>query len=133
MTNAKTKRSPGQAVKKTRVVQARTARAAKSPAGDGGAKAGERLRPGTLDGLVLDYMARHEDSGPFGQGMIAKALGRGAGATANSLVRLARDERVREVDERPLRYSFPTAACTRLSGARPRARQPCDSPPRSGR
>lgn len=71
------------------------------------ATAKERLRPGALDGLVLDYMARHRDSGPFGPGMIAKGLEKSAGAVANSLVRLTRDERVREVGERPLRYSLP--------------------------
>lgn len=102
MTNAKTKRSAERAVKKTRAVRARAAR--QPPAGAGRAKAGERLRPGALDGLVLDYMARHEDNGPFGPGMIAKALSRSSGAVANSLVRLARDQRVREVGERPLRY-----------------------------
>lgn len=36
-----------------------------APAIPGPAKAQERLRRGTLDGLVLDYMARHRDSGPF--------------------------------------------------------------------
>jgi len=106
MTNTKTKRSAGQAVKKTRAVQARTARAARSPAGAGRAKAGERLRPGALDGLVIDYMARHEDSGPFGPGAIAKGLEKSAGSVSNSLVRLARDRRVREVCEHPLRYSL---------------------------
>ena len=66
--------------------------------------AGERLRPGALDGLVLAYMSDHEDDGPFGPGMIAKALQRSAGAVANGLVRLARDNKVRQVGERPLRY-----------------------------
>jgi hypothetical protein len=56
---------------------------------------------------VLDYMAHNQDSGPFGPGTIAKALEKSAGAVANSLVRLARDERVREVGEHPLRYSLP--------------------------
>jgi len=76
-------------------------RAARAAQGE----AGERLRPGALDGLVLDYMTRHEDNGPFGPGMIAKALSRSSGAVANSLVRLARSNQVRQVGERPLRYS----------------------------
>lgn len=71
------------------------------------ARAKERLRPRALDGLVLGYMARHQDKGPFGPGVIAKGLEKSAGAVANSLVRLTRDERVREVGERPLRYSLP--------------------------
>lgn len=70
------------------------------------ATARERLHPGALDGLVLDYMARHQDSGPVGPGAIAKGLEKSAGAVANSLVRLARDERVREVGERPLHYTL---------------------------
>ena len=79
--------------------------ATKPTADDAKAKAaGERLRPGALDGLVLAYMSGHEDDGPFGPGMIAKALQRSSGAIANSLVRLARSNEVRQVGEHPLRY-----------------------------
>lgn len=84
----------------------RPAREKKTHAAPIPATVGKRLHPGALDGLVLDYMARHQDSGPFGPGAIAKGVEKSAGAVANSLVRLARNERVREVGERPLRYTL---------------------------
>jgi hypothetical protein len=64
----------------------------------------EPLRPGQLDGLVLGYLKRNARSAPHGPSGIGKALGRSSGAVANCLVRLARDERVVEVSERPRRY-----------------------------
>lgn len=67
---------------------------------------GERLRPGQLDGLVLAYLKKNARSAPHGPGAVARALNRSSGAVANCLVRLARAERVREVSERPRRYSL---------------------------
>lgn len=62
-----------------------------------------RLRPGELDGLVLDYLKKHSRE-PLGPSAVAKSLQRSSGAVANSLARLTRDERVRQVGERPRRY-----------------------------
>ncbi len=62
-----------------------------------------RLRPGELDGLVLDYLRKHSRE-PLGPSAVAKSLQRSSGAVANSLARLTRDERVRQVGERPRRY-----------------------------
>lgn len=66
----------------------------------------ERLRPGQLDGLVLAYLKKNASSAPHGPSTIGRALNRSSGAVANCLVRLARAERVREVSERPRRYSL---------------------------
>jgi hypothetical protein len=71
------------------------------PSEDGPA---ERLRPGGLDRLVVAYLREHAEEGPFGPSGVAKGLGRSSGAVANSLARLTRDERVRQVGERPRRY-----------------------------
>lgn len=49
---------------------------------------------------------REHDNGPLGPGMIGKAIGKSSGVVANCLVRLACDERVRQVSERPVRYSL---------------------------
>ncbi len=87
---------------------ARTANArttARKP--DGPQRAQEPLKPGKLDGLVLAYLKSNAHSTPHGPSGIAKTLGRSSGAVANCLVRLARDERVVEVSERPRRYRLP--------------------------
>lgn len=64
-----------------------------------------RLRPGELDGLVLAYLAEHGQSTPLGPTAVANGLGRSAGAVGNCLARLAAAGRVRQVDQRPRRYS----------------------------
>jgi DNA-binding Lrp family transcriptional regulator len=47
---------------------------------------GKRLRPGELDRLVLDYLAKHALSGPLSPTAIANGLGRSAGAVGNCLL-----------------------------------------------
>jgi hypothetical protein len=86
--------------------------------------AGERLRPGALDGLVLSYMTSHKDTGPFGPGMIAKALGHSAGAVSNCITRLTKAKQVRQVSESPRRYSLASSAT--------RERAPHSPPGRGG-
>lgn len=46
-----------------------------------------RLRPGELDGLVLDYMRRHKKDWPLTATAIGKGIGRSSGAVANCLAR----------------------------------------------
>jgi hypothetical protein len=67
-------------------------------------KSGERLHPGQLDELVLDYLRNNADNAPLGPTAIAKGLRRSSGAVGNCLARLASAGRVREVSERPRRY-----------------------------
>jgi hypothetical protein len=55
---------------------------------------------------VLAYLKRNARSGPHGPTTIAKALERSSGAVGNCLVRLTRDNRTREVSEKPRRYSL---------------------------
>jgi hypothetical protein len=64
----------------------------------------ERLRPGELDGLVLDYLRRHATEGPLGLSAVAKGLERSSGAVGNCPGRLAAAGRVQQVSERPRRY-----------------------------
>jgi len=64
-----------------------------------------RLRPGQLDGLVLDFLNGQGKDGGVGATAVAKALGRSAGAVGNCLVRLAAAGQVRQVSEQPRRYS----------------------------
>jgi len=66
--------------------------------------AGERLRPGQLDGLVLGYLREHAADGPLSPSAVGKGLARSSGASANSLKRLVKAGRVQEVSERPRRY-----------------------------
>jgi len=89
-----------------RAATAKAAAGARSAASKpAGAKpAVEPLKPGQLDGLVLGYLKKNARNGPHGPSGIAKGLERSSGAVANCLVRLARDERVLEVSERPRRY-----------------------------
>jgi Sugar-specific transcriptional regulator TrmB len=68
--------------------------------------AGEHLKPGQLDELVLAYLKDNADSGPHGPTTVAKALVRSSGAVGNCLVRLTKAERVRQHSEKPRRYSL---------------------------
>jgi hypothetical protein len=72
-----------------------------------------RLRPGQLDGLVLDFINAHGKDGPVGATAVAKALGRSAGAVGNCLTRLAVAGQVRQVSEKPRRYSSATPASSK--------------------
>lgn len=70
-----------------------------APRGQHGPKAPasstERLRPGRLDGLVLNLIDSHGRDAPIGITAVAKALGRSAGAVGNCLTRLTAAGRVR--------------------------------------
>jgi Sugar-specific transcriptional regulator TrmB len=68
--------------------------------------AGEHLKPGQLDELVLAYLKENADSGPHGPTTVAKALVRSSGAVGNCLVRLTNAKRVRQDSEKPRRYSL---------------------------
>jgi predicted transcriptional regulator len=79
---------------------------AKSKAARRPTPASERLRPGELDGLVLKYIEAHQAEGPLGPAAVAKALSRSSGAVSNCLSRLAAAGRVRQVRDRPRRYTL---------------------------
>jgi len=68
------------------------------------AKKNKRLRPGELDGLVLAYMRKHRDDAPSTASAIAKGTGRSAGAVANCLARLAKEQKVRQAKRKPRAY-----------------------------
>ena len=68
--------------------------------------AGEHLKPGQLDELVLAYLKENADSGPHGPTTVAKALVRSSGAVGSCLVRLTKAEQVRQDSEKPRRYSL---------------------------
>jgi len=65
----------------------------------------ERLKAGGLDPLVLDYLEKNA-GGSHGPVAVATALGRSSGAVANCLARLAGAKQVREVSDKPRRYSL---------------------------
>lgn len=62
----------------------------------------DRLRPGQLDPLVLDYVTKQKD--PIGPVAVAKALGRSSGAVANCMDRLAKARDLKRVEDKPRRY-----------------------------
>ncbi len=68
--------------------------------------AGERLKPGQLDGLVLAFLTENAESGPHGPTTVAQALNRSSGAVSNSLTRLTKAKQVRQDSEKPRRYSL---------------------------
>ncbi|MGH2947557.1 MAG: MarR family transcriptional regulator [Solirubrobacteraceae bacterium] len=87
--------------------------------GDAPARAAtQRLRPGQLDGLVLDYIDSQGKRAAVGATAVAKALGRSTGAVGNCLTRLAAAGRVRQVSDKPRRYSSATAASGKARGSR---------------
>lgn len=71
----------------------------------------DRLRPGQLDGLVLDYMRTHASHESLGPTAIARGLGRSAGAVGNCLKRLVAGGQVSQTGEYPRRYT--TVSVTR--------------------
>jgi hypothetical protein len=66
----------------------------------------DRLRPGQLEGLVITYLKENTATGPHGPTGIARALERSSGAVGNCLVRLVKAKRVRQVTDKPRRYSL---------------------------
>jgi nitric oxide reductase NorQ protein len=82
--------------------------------GSSSTSATQRLRPGQLDELVLDYITSQDAA--VGATVVAKALGRSGGAVGNCLTRLAAAGRVRKVSNKPRRYS--SAKSTPRTGAR---------------
>jgi hypothetical protein len=64
----------------------------------------KRLRPGELDGLVLAYLAEHKGDGPLTATAIGKGIERSAGAVANCLARLAKEQEVRQAKRKPRAY-----------------------------
>lgn len=71
-----------------------------------GERGTDRLPARALDGLVLAFMRKQGGESEFGPGQVGKAIDKSSGAVANCLVRLARDGKVRQVSERPIRYSL---------------------------
>jgi predicted ArsR family transcriptional regulator len=61
-----------------------------------------RLRPGELDGLVLEHV-RSLDA-PVGPAAVGKALDRSAGAVANCMTRLAEVGQLQKTNTKPRRY-----------------------------
>jgi hypothetical protein len=66
----------------------------------------DRLKPNELNALVLGFLEANKNSSPHGPGQIAKALERSSGAVGNCLERLAKDKKVKLVEEKPRRYSI---------------------------
>ena len=79
----------------------------------------QRLRPGQLDELVLDYI--NSQGAAVGATVVAKALGRSGGAVGNWLTRLVAAGRVRKVSDKPRRYTS-TPSTPPKSGRGPRPR-----------
>jgi hypothetical protein len=70
------------------------------------ARDADRLKPGQLEPLVLAYLKDNADSGPHGPTTVAKALERSSGAVGNCLARLAAAKKVKQVTDKPRRYSL---------------------------
>jgi DNA-binding IclR family transcriptional regulator len=79
-----------------------------------------RLRPGELDGLVLEFVRSHDNDTPLGVAAVAQALGRSAGAVGNCLARLAMAGQLKQVSEHPRRYGNPTPPRKRRGARRSR-------------
>ncbi|WP_027004808.1 helix-turn-helix domain-containing protein [Conexibacter woesei] len=63
----------------------------------------DRLRPGQLDDLVMNHVrSLDEPVGPVG---VARALGRSSGAVANCLTRRAKAGDLKQVSDKPRRYT----------------------------
>jgi IclR-like helix-turn-helix domain-containing protein len=66
----------------------------------------DRLKPGQLEPLVLAYLKKNAASGPHGPTTVAKALERSSGAVSNCLVRLTAAKKVKQISDKPRRYSL---------------------------
>lgn len=82
----------------------------KGSAGRPKTQGNERLRPGQLDGLVLDYMKKHKGELPITPTTVAHGIKRSSGAVGNCLGRLEQAEKVRLTDKKPRRYDLPRSA-----------------------
>jgi DNA-binding IclR family transcriptional regulator len=78
----------------------------------------ERLSPGELDGLVLEFVNSQTKDTPVGVTAVATALGRSASAVGNCLARLATAERLEQVSERPSRYRRAISRSSRRAARR---------------
>jgi len=87
----------------------RKSKAAKGKA-SGKSRPDKRLRPGQLDGLVVDYMRKHKGELPMTPTRVAGGIKRSSGAVGNCLERLAKAEKVRLTDTKPRRYGLPGSA-----------------------
>jgi predicted ArsR family transcriptional regulator len=63
----------------------------------------DRLRPGQLDDLVMNHVRSLNE--PVGPVAVARALGRSSGAVANCLTRRAKAGDLKQVDDKPRRYT----------------------------
>lgn len=75
-----------------------------------GTSAGRRLRKGELNGLVLDFLARHGQ--PITASAVGKAINRSGGAVANALERLETAGQVTRVSDKPRTYQRTTETTT---------------------
>jgi hypothetical protein len=98
------KQSPGGRPIRSRAKEPRRARKSTSSSKKRRA-AGERLRPGELDGLVLAYLKKHKDEAPLTAGAIGRGVKRSSGAVANCLERLAKAGEVHEVTKKPRAFA----------------------------
>jgi DNA-binding MarR family transcriptional regulator len=64
---------------------------------------GDRLAPGALGALVLEYLAARPGES-FGPSAVGKALGRSGGAVSNALAAMAVRGEVKQVGDKPRRY-----------------------------
>jgi DNA-binding transcriptional ArsR family regulator len=78
----------------------------------------QRLRRGQLDGLVLDFVNGQGKDAAVTATAVAGALGRSAGAVGNCLARLTGAGQVRQVSEKPRRYSSATTPSTKRGRTR---------------
>lgn len=72
--------------------------------------AGERLRPGELNQLVLAYVANNPDDAPHSSTSVSRGLGRSSGAVANCLARLTVAGQLRLTSKKPRSYDLPQAS-----------------------
>jgi hypothetical protein len=107
-------RSAGKSPAKSKATKPKAAKPKARGAGKGTGTSGgnvtgaKRLRPGELDGLVVDHIREHGDELPLGPSAIAKGIGRSSGAVGNCLERLAKADTgpVRRVTEKPRAYDL---------------------------
>jgi DNA-binding MarR family transcriptional regulator len=66
---------------------------------------GDRLAPGALGTLVLEYLAARPGES-FGPSAVGKALGRSGGAVSNALAAMAVRGEVDQVGDKPRRYQI---------------------------
>jgi predicted transcriptional regulator len=78
------------------------------PPADQTPTAQERLRPGQLHTLVLEYLTDHSGT-EFTAPALSKVLERSSGAIANALARMARKGAVEQTCTAPKRYQVPAA------------------------